>query len=482
MANTKPRSMKSENFLYMRSAPALTWRLDPDDSLSDWTLRIWSSDDPSQRKLNKFLGNNNMLGRQTSPFPVPGSAQIKTYFVHRSVLAVGPRSSEYFALVFKGANEIYNADDSRDDCSHSPSSASKNVTKIELLPSAVACIPTMLDYLYAAPGTPLDISSKNAIAMRHLASSFGIKSLFNDTSDFIKRDLNPETAPLYLVESRKFKNGKVSSTAIKTIAKNFEGMKVTALSTLSVQYLIDIVQSGFLKIKDKDKYCSKIATYCRCRRDELNLRSLECFTPPELMPSIAEKESLYFLELYLSLGGSEDQDKAKKSLFSRCLEQAPASLQHMRSGKMDPSTSGKAACRHKTACLELYSKLPDRIKVKLLEGAPGSATGISATIENNDSQSQSQSSFESLSVLSSKNTNKKKETSRREREAKKELMKMRSEMEGMKMTHEKKLEYFKQKLGKKDKELEQVSAMKERMEIEKEKHISFQLPSCFGSI
>ena len=61
-------------------------------------------------------------------------------------------------------------------------------------------------------------------------------------------------------------------------------------------------------------------------------------------------------------------------------------------------------------------------------------------------------------------------------------MKMRSEMEGMKMTHEKKLEYFKQKLGKKDKELKQVSEMKERMEIEKEKHISFQLPTCFGSI
>jgi hypothetical protein len=51
-------------------------------------------------------------------------------------------------------------------------------------------------------------------------------------------------------------------------------------------------------------------------------------------------------------------------------------------------------------------------------------------------------------------------------------MKMRNEMEEMKAIHEKKVEYLKQKLGRKDEEL--ITA---KQSMKKEKRTSFETPS-----
>lgn len=469
MIKSRSKSARREKFLYMRGTPALSWRLDPDDSLSDWTLRIVSSSENPKDDLglNRFAQSTSRSTTCTRSPAVSASSlhnPIKTYFVHRTVLGVGPRSSEYFAQLFKKGiadndHTDHTAEDSRDDdctCSSSRnrSSVSKNVTKIELLPSAASCFPVMLDYLYAPPGTPLAICSTNAVALRHLSSSFGIKSLFNETTSFIKKDLTPETAPFYLVDARKFKNSKVSSTAIKTIAANFKGVKLTALSSLPSQYLIDIVQSGHLKIDDVDRFSSKLAAYCRCRGDEITLDILEALTAPELMPTIAEEESLYFLQLVLSLGGSEEKDA--KGLFTRCLEQAPKLLKkvRVRNGSFDPDTSGinRVAYRQIANCNDIYNKLPDRIKVQLLERSP--------TTNEQDPPPPT----EKKSTLSN--------VSRNERKVKKQVMKMRNEMEEMKAIHEKKVEYLKQKLGRKDEEL--ITA---KQSMKKEKRTSFETPS-----
>ena len=52
---------------------------------------------------------------------------------------------------------------------------------------------------------------------------------------------------------------------------------------------------------------------CRCRQEEITINVLEYLTSPELMPIIAEEESLYYLQLLVSLGVENDP-----SLFDRC--------------------------------------------------------------------------------------------------------------------------------------------------------------------
>lgn len=417
--------VRHENFLYMRAAPALSWRLDPDDSLSDWTLRVSSSDNPaigSHGYVAQTKHSMNSLRTSSSVTRAP----IKTYFVHKTILGVGPRRSEFFAKLFKR-----NVEDSRDDASSC--SVSKNSTKIELLPLAAARFPAMLDYLYAAPGTPLDINTLDAVAMRHLASSFGIKDLFMETTDFIKEDLNPETAPVYLMEARKFKNEKVAKSAILTMAKDFKAVKLTALSQLPPHCLLEIVQSEFMDLKSSEIFSSKIAAYCRCRQDEITLPLLEGLTDARTMPTIAEDESLYFLHLLILLGGKEDNNG--HSLFTRCMIHAPTNLSKARNLKNSGETS-KASLRHRQNNLDLYANLPDKIKVQILEKSP-SLTQIPAN-----------GSEENKPIVSRIV----------DKRAKKQVLKMKADMEEMKSTYDKKLEYLQTKLKKKEDELMSIGS------------------------
>jgi hypothetical protein len=121
----------------MRPAPAsLSSRLDPDDSLSDWTLKMISTDSISNRK--RFHAHTEEIVTQLPP---EIGARAKMYFVHKTQLAVGERRSEYFHTLFKSTKSeitplLYS--ESRDDIDSEKRSRMGNVTKIELLPNAAA--------------------------------------------------------------------------------------------------------------------------------------------------------------------------------------------------------------------------------------------------------------------------------------------------------------------------------------------------------
>ena len=62
----------------------LSWRLDPKKSLSDHTINVTEDGDPN-------------------PANITGYGETKPYHVHKSILSVGPRSSDFFRSKFTGA-------------------------------------------------------------------------------------------------------------------------------------------------------------------------------------------------------------------------------------------------------------------------------------------------------------------------------------------------------------------------------------------
>ena len=85
----------------------LSWRQNPSESFSDWTIEVIEED-----KAN------------------PGATSERAvYHVHRRVLAVGPKKSEYFAKIFK-------------------SNSSANRTELRLTKRQAAVFPIALDYIY----------------------------------------------------------------------------------------------------------------------------------------------------------------------------------------------------------------------------------------------------------------------------------------------------------------------------------------------
>lgn len=95
----------------MKELPA--WRLDPCMSLSDWTVVIVFEDNDSKAKSVE--------------------EKSKVYHVHKRHLAVGPRSSQYFATLFSGGGRFAESTDA--------------TSRIHLHPLAASHFETLLDYM-----------------------------------------------------------------------------------------------------------------------------------------------------------------------------------------------------------------------------------------------------------------------------------------------------------------------------------------------
>ncbi|KAI2506478.1 BTB/POZ domain containing protein [Fragilaria crotonensis] len=353
----------------------LTWRLDPDESLSDWTLTVVANPDlveqPSDEgdDENDDSANDEKEEHRDDEQINPASPQrsqkrpphlsSKKYFVHRTQLAVGPRRSEYFAKLF------------RQHSNRKKRSASG--TRIELRPSAADAFPAMLDFLYCAVGTPPQVTTETAVALRHLATCFGIRELFDAVTEFIKGDLSPETSPTYLLEADTYGHDKLRSAALRACAQNFENIKFSRIVTLTPSLLEEVVTSSDLKVSSRI-LSARIASYCRCRPGMVDANMLQRLTRPDRMPEIAPEESLFFLHLISevdevcddeSLGGR--RSGGQHSLYNRCLD-ASSNIVRVAVVSKEKGSKKKVSTPARNAAKE-YHSLPPIMKVDLLEYA-----------------------------------------------------------------------------------------------------------------
>ena len=139
-------------------AKTLSWRLPPEESLSDWAIKV------------KAEGS---------------SRRAETYHCHRSVLGVGPRHSGYFKQLFQGGHFTENAD---------------ATSEHELKASAAEAFPQLLDFVYTGK---LEVSTQHAVALCDLANYYEIRPLFDEVIAFMQDDMQTgaasETAPIYQI-------------------------------------------------------------------------------------------------------------------------------------------------------------------------------------------------------------------------------------------------------------------------------------------
>ena len=105
-----------------KNAYGLSWRQHPSESFSDWTIEV-VFDDVSKPTSERAL-----------------------YHVHRRVLAVGPKKSDYFATIFK-----FNG------------SANRNTLRLSKRQAAV--FPIVLDYIYADIDFELDTEMAYVVSL-----------------------------------------------------------------------------------------------------------------------------------------------------------------------------------------------------------------------------------------------------------------------------------------------------------------------------
>lgn len=124
----------------IKSGCGLSWRQHPSESFSDWTIEVLEED------ITK--------AQQTS--------EVSVYHVHRRVLAVGPKKSDYFANIFK-------------------SNGSANRSQLRLNKKQAAVFPMALDYIYA--DTDFDLDTEKAYAVSFWETIFQLMAVAWDSEN-----------------------------------------------------------------------------------------------------------------------------------------------------------------------------------------------------------------------------------------------------------------------------------------------------------
>jgi len=153
--DTAPVTIMSDQGGYdaATAGPRLDWRMEPEASLSDWTIRVKTGDDGRYATCN----------------------------VHRTSLAFGDRHSGYFLTKFRSGAFAENG--------------SRETTFDDLPGLASAAVPDFLDYVYGC--ADFELTTANATGLHYLANRLVCLSLCRDVEAFVEGDMTVETSVTY---------------------------------------------------------------------------------------------------------------------------------------------------------------------------------------------------------------------------------------------------------------------------------------------
>lgn len=274
---------------------ALSWRMDAEESLSDWTIEINSTD---------------------------------LYYVHKSFLAAGKRSSLYFERLFQSTM----------------TETTVSLSKIDLESSAAHAVPAILDFMYYH-SPEIKATTYTAVALRYLANYFEMEELFDSVNRFIQKDFTTSTALPYLVEASLYNDTKMFDAAGLACAEHFGELSEEQLRTLTPAALHKIVTTPDF-CGDSLKLSRLVARFCEDYPD-MDVKMLEQMTTFVRMPTVDPEIALSLLKSAMKRG--------QATLRNRTVKAASEQWQEL------------AICLETKFSHDYYTQLDHDVKVKVLE-------------------------------------------------------------------------------------------------------------------
>jgi hypothetical protein len=298
-------------------AEDLSWRLDPRRSLSDWTIQV----------------------------VVKGTKIQETYHVHKSILAVGPRRSSYFAAAFfkQSSRAAQTSQDQNAISRETPPQQSgqwdcmstiagggpsiggatkmidyvdvgSNLSRIELHRLAAESFASMLDYFYSSTGE-IDLSTENATALHSLAYHLEIKSLRRIVREFWINDLSMDNVCTYYQHARVFKDRRILSFAEEFCADHIFEVKETTvvdiLTTVDPLFFLQVVTLPAIRSAGPStslRLSLLIAVYCNIHRMELDKNMFLRLTASSHLPDLEIKAARVLLEMEDDICGPDSRN------------------------------------------------------------------------------------------------------------------------------------------------------------------------------
>mmetsp|Transcript_29906 Transcript_29906/g.58110 ORF Transcript_29906/g.58110 Transcript_29906/m.58110 type:complete len:1495 (-) Transcript_29906:54-4538(-) len=297
----------------------LNWRLDSYVSLSDFTIVV-------QRALPGPLAPDFDGGNaQGIDFILDsdGSPRTDVYHVHKVMLAVGSRRSEYLGRLIREADGT-----AVGWGSSSPDNHSSDITVHEtvLLESAASAMGAVLDFCYYQD-RELDINLGNAVPLVYLAKRYKIRALLTRADAFVKNNLESSNSVHFLLDSYLYQLDDILSQAIAVTAANLANtVDFEPIYALPPELFRRIILSWKLEC-DSELLSLVVYSYCgEHNRDEIDVDYFREITTPNLMPILDSKVAMMMLKFYVDLIFEDDSDVdilevcKDDSLIKRCIE------------------------------------------------------------------------------------------------------------------------------------------------------------------
>lgn len=354
---------------------AVNWRMDPIQSMSDWTLVVRTMKDPTQP-----------------------TAQV--YHLHKAVLAFGERKSGFFEKSFANHQSMRRS-------ANGAITGSNNTSELRLDSRIAKFVPVMLDFIYS---DKLDLDVNSAPGLRQLASQFDVRNLYALVSSFIQNDLSEKTVISYMNEAELVKDKELANVALQYAIQCFDLIPDSALGGISPHVFQQMMSNPKLFCPSSERLSQRVATFVRAREDTINEETFFFLTHANIMPVIDPSEAIWLLSFGASnfintlvdesMGGYEASLKrrcivaASKDWETALLKAVQHSSEKRQEGEVEGQTNDGSPVTRRRLFLDRdhqdvsergmrYLNLPDDIRVELLEEALLKAATASEDHGNN---------------------------------------------------------------------------------------------------
>mmetsp|Transcript_24773 Transcript_24773/g.54521 ORF Transcript_24773/g.54521 Transcript_24773/m.54521 type:complete len:377 (+) Transcript_24773:1-1131(+) len=253
-----------------------SWRLEPEESKSDWTMTIES---------------------------VPEGI-VSQYHVHKRILIKnGRKSSQFFERLFNDKSI-------------------RGTRAIKIHEDAACLIENMLDYMYSVEDK-LQVTSESAVGLRHLSQFFGIRALAKKLTSFINEDICLENMDIYMDTTSAFDDLQTITLCADRCALEIGNIHPLSplVAEMDPSFILAIVSSKKFNRKKQSKHMSHIMTgYFITQRGAIDGNVFEELTAEEYLPFIDLEAALPLLILETALvEDSTDELTHLSSLQQRCI-------------------------------------------------------------------------------------------------------------------------------------------------------------------
>lgn len=281
----------------------LHWDMDPEVSFSDWKIEISYQEEEEEEEEDCDEETNKETRATTTCRSSSKKTKTCCYHVHKSVLAVGVRRSEYFVRLFR----------------HATASA-KKIRSSRLWFSqtqAVKEFPTVLNYLYY-PERPLLISTENASALQYLGSHLEMKQLKWEAKQFRKQDLSMDTLAVYYPKSHLFHDEKLLRSIVKFCSRNISHISTSheLLQITSPAFWLQVLSKLDQNDVNQSLHISELLSqFCKLHSNDIDDSMLEQLV--DHLPRMTPEAALTFLALPRT---TDDDDDELVGFQLRCID------------------------------------------------------------------------------------------------------------------------------------------------------------------